>query len=238
MKVVAIHQPHYFPWLGFLDKMAKSDEFIVLDEVQLTDRSPMVRNKFLELGGPSRFLSVSVEKKGYREKTTKEIRLSNWIDVASKHQRFLEYNYQRSKGFEEVMSYIAPIFNEQFESLLELNMATMGALRRMYSIETPLTMQSVLPYRSDSKNNLLMLDLSVAAKGDIYLSGRGAQAYMDEAPFSEHVIQVVYQEFQHPVYTQYGQCEFVSNLSSLDMLFQCGVREAREIFWENVKHEQ
>lgn len=61
---------------------------------------------------------------------------------------------------------------------------------------------------------------------------------MDEAPFSEHGIQVVYQEFQHPVYTQYRQCEFVSNLSSLDMLFQCGVREAREIFWENVKHEQ
>ena len=40
MKVVAMHQPHYFPWLGYLDKMVKTDEFVVLDEVQFTDGSP------------------------------------------------------------------------------------------------------------------------------------------------------------------------------------------------------
>ena len=34
--VTAIHQPHYFPWLGYLDKMAKAGQFIILDEVQLT----------------------------------------------------------------------------------------------------------------------------------------------------------------------------------------------------------
>ena len=64
MKVVAMHQPHYFPWLGYLDKMVKTDEFVVLDEVQFTDGSPMHRNRFLQINGDAKLLSVSVQKKG------------------------------------------------------------------------------------------------------------------------------------------------------------------------------
>ena len=63
MKTVAMHQPHYFPWLGYLDKMAKADEFVVLDEVQFTDGSPMSRNRFLQVDGEAKLLSLSVEKK-------------------------------------------------------------------------------------------------------------------------------------------------------------------------------
>ena len=69
MKTVAMHQPHYFPWLGYLDKMAKADEFVVLDEVQFTDGSPMSRNRFLQVDGEAKLLSLSVEKKGYLGKT-------------------------------------------------------------------------------------------------------------------------------------------------------------------------
>ena len=32
--LIAIHQPHYIPWLGYLDRMVKADVFIVLDHVK------------------------------------------------------------------------------------------------------------------------------------------------------------------------------------------------------------
>ena len=45
--LVAIHQPHYLPWLGYLQRMAQADLFVVLDHVYLrawpgfpADRAP------------------------------------------------------------------------------------------------------------------------------------------------------------------------------------------------------
>ena len=45
--ITAIHQPSYFPWLGWMDKINKCDQFILMDEVQLSDRAYQHRNLFL-----------------------------------------------------------------------------------------------------------------------------------------------------------------------------------------------
>src|SRR5205085_4263182 len=53
--LVAIHQPHYVPWLGYLDRMARADVFIVLDHVQFERRNYQNRT-MIRLEDESRWL--------------------------------------------------------------------------------------------------------------------------------------------------------------------------------------
>ena len=32
--IVSIHQPNYLPWIGFFDKINRSDVFVIFDDVQ------------------------------------------------------------------------------------------------------------------------------------------------------------------------------------------------------------
>lgn len=236
--IVAIHQPHYFPWLGYLDKMAKADKFVVLDEVQLTDRSPMVRNKFLQSNGESKFLSLSIEKKGYRDKKTKEIVLFNTDELLKNHEKFIIYNYKKSLFFEKIWEEIKSVFLDKYVYLIELEMKTVSLLRNLFNIKTDIAYQSNLDYDRDSKNSDLMLSLTKAVGGNIYLSGNGARSYMKEDEFNKQGVRVVYQEFSYPKYSQFNSKEFVPNLSALDMLFNLGVEKSREIFWNNVDKQK
>lgn len=237
MKRIAIHQPHYFPWLGYLDKMAKVDEFVIMDEVQLTDRSPMVRNRFLQADGSDKMLSVSVDKKGYREKKTREIRLSEWDKVSAKHKKFFELNYRKCRGYDEVMAHVDSVLNEPHELLIDAEIASMNALRDIYDIQTPMIYQSQISTENMGKNNDLILNLCINDHADVYLSGNGARKYMIDDDFHEKGVEVIYQQFQYPVYEQRNVDAFVPNLSALDLAFQYGLEGARDVFYSNMQTE-
>ena len=61
-----------------------------------------------------------------------------------------------------------------------------------------------------------------------YLSGIGAKNYHVDRPFDDANIEVLWQDFNHPVYSQLHG-EFIPYLSSVDLLFNCGIEKSREI---------
>ncbi|MGL6327783.1 WbqC family protein [Aeromonas rivipollensis] len=61
--IVSIHQPAYLPWLGYVDRIKKSDLFIFLDSVQLEKNSFTNRNLIKGANG-SHWLTIPINKKG------------------------------------------------------------------------------------------------------------------------------------------------------------------------------
>jgi len=232
---VAMHQPHYFPWMGYLDKMAKADLFVIMDQVQLTDNSNMFRNRFLTSSGKSKYLSVSFVHTDYMEKMFCNVAVNKNVNWQQEHKNFILGTYRKHPCFCEVWSMIEPIFTKRYETACQVSMDSIELVRDLFEIKTPLVLQSSLNLKQDTKKSELVLLLCQAVNANVYLSGTGARKYMDSSLFQKAGIDVVYQSFAFPQYPQKHANEFVPNLSSLDILFNCGIEESRRIFWENVK---
>lgn len=236
--IVAIHQPHYFPWLGYLAKMASVDKFILMDTVQLEKRSYMIRNRIIDPDGQIRYLNLLCEKNNHFEREYRELRIKDnemWI---SRQKGVIIRAYKKCKYFNEIWNAITAIFDDNHEFLCDVTVHSINILREILNIRTPLILQSDIQVDRREKKGRMILGLCKAIGANVYYAGRGASVqYLDIDKCAEEGIRVIYQNYPHPVYPQAGNHPFVSGLSALDLLFNCGIEKSREIFWNSVRKE-
>ena len=136
------------------------------------------------------------------------------------------------------MELVGEVLDRPYDTLFELNLASVEAVKTRLGIETETILQSSLIYDKSRKKSDLILELTKAALGEVYLSGNGARKYMDVGEFERENIQVQFQRFTPFSYPQYRQKEFVPGLSTLDLFFNVGFEGARKLFWENLQNEE
>jgi len=225
--IISIHQPGYFPWLGYLDKVNKSDIFIILDNVQFNDSAFQNRNLFLDNKANPHYLTIAVNKKNYLKKTIRDIKIADnkW---QKKHYKFLFFNYKKHPYFDEIMDYISSIYFNKYIYLIDVLLDSMEILFKLFDIDTNIKIAS-----NNINNNLkkeeLVIEIVKKFSGNIYLSGQGAKVYQSEDNFQKKDIELVYQKFKHPIYKQLYSKKFIEGLSSLDLLFNEGIENSRKI---------
>src|SRR5580692_10572558 len=89
---VGIHQPHYFPWLRYLQKIAACDLFILLDDVDYTKNGWQNRNK-IKCATGWQYVTVPVSASLGQPISEVRIAADAW---AAKHLRTLQTNYSRA----------------------------------------------------------------------------------------------------------------------------------------------
>lgn len=233
---VSIHQPHYFPWVGYFDKMAKADAFVILDEVQLEKGSQMVRNRVLDTNGEVKYITISGETKEFMNREYRTL-LTKDTDVWTVRQMNALTNYYRKATYKnEMVPILEEFFGNHYPTICEWTCASIRLVRNLLEIKTPLIYQSDVDYDRENKKSDLVYAICNAIGADNYFSGRGgSMTYLDREKFAENHVNIVFQDFVHPIYPQCNTQEFVPGVSILDMLFNCGIEDSRKIFWENVK---
>jgi hypothetical protein len=222
--IVAIHQPHYIPWLGYLDRMVRADVFIILDHVQFERRNFQNRT-LIRLEDEARWLTVPVI-----QVSQKETILEKGIDNSEggsrrwgpNHFKTLKYAYRKAPYFAAYAPRLQEILDARWDKLVDLDLAMIEFLRGAFEITTPLRRSSEM--RAAGARSELLLNLCTElGPNTTFLGGiGGSRRYLDLAAFRQAGIGVMWQEFRHPVYPQCGAGEFIPGLTALDLLFNCG----------------
>lgn len=214
--IVAGHQPNYLPWLGFFDKLRRSDAFIIEDNIQYEQQGFTNRNRIKTPDGV-KWLTVPIEHQGH-PLLINEVRISNdgepsW---AKRHWLSLVHNYSKAPFWEKYCGFFEQTYNKDWKMLFDLNMHLIRGLISIFNLDTTLVMASSL--RVFEKKNEAVLSKCKTLGAETILCGNGAKGYIDLKQFDDEGIKVIFQDFRHPIYPQlFGK--FVSNLSVVDYLF-------------------
>ena len=214
---VAIHQPQYLPWLGYLAKWAAVDAFVFLDTVQYEKNGWQNRNRIKTAGGP-RWLTVPVHARlGTPIETVAVDGAQPWRE---RHLRTIEDAYARAPHLPRHRDALRDLYAAEWPRLAPLAVATAEWLARTIGIGTPVRLASTLDVELDDPTGRLIA-ICRAVGADTYLAGRDAAKYIDRDAFARAGMRVLYQDYKHPEYAQLHG-EFAPFLSGLDLLLTHG----------------
>lgn len=214
---VAIHQPNYLPYLGYFDKIDRADIFVFLDSVTYTHNDWRNRNRIKTQQG-GRWLTVPVVQKGAVSTPIKDIRIdgSRW---RRKHWITMEQSYSKAPHFAPYRDFFKDVYGTDWSLLGDLDEFLVRRISAFMGLDTVMVDASDLGVGGVKSD--LLVGICRAVGADRYISGSGADRYLEYEKFKDVGIEVVAQNFICPLYGQpHGR--FIPNLSAVDYLFNRG----------------
>lgn len=214
--IVAIHQPNFFPWLGYFSKIKHSDVFILLDTVDLqigNANSITTRTKIKTQQGEL-WLTIPIKKS--ENKLISAIQIDNRQPWQKKMLKTIQMAYSKAPEYPIVYPMIENLINASHESMSAFNSSIITTIAQWLEIKTQIVVASKLPQVSDDKN-FRLIELIKAVNGTVYLSGNGARQYNDESAYNNNHITLTYTNFKAQEYPQLHGA-FIPGLSILDAL--------------------
>ena len=216
--IVTIHQPNYFPYLGFFQKVLLSDIYVILDRAQF-EFDITNRNKIITLEGSWSRISVPI-KKGQKFFEIRNVEINNDQPWAEKNWDLICKSYNDSSFFDLYKTTLNYIFKKKWNLIFDLNFYTLKKAFEWLDIKTEFILDSELDVTGMSSEHLLNICKKLGATK--YLSGPGGRDYLNEKIFEQNKIKVEYQKYDPIIYPQKYAKSFVPNLSILDLLFNMG----------------
>ena len=228
--IISTNQPYFLPFPGFFYKAHLSDVFVILDTVQFPRGTTWTsRNRFKHDQG-TLWLTVPVWKKGLGLQRIDEVRICHEFRWSIKHLQSLKTAYARAPYFGDHLPFIETTYRKGFEKLVEFNMVFIRYLFRQLNIETEIKLLSELGIQTTG--NQMLVEICRRLGASVYLAQRAAVKYLDGGLLQREGVEV--QPIKQPacIYPQLWGA-FIPNLSSFDLLFNCGPK-AHDILFKSI----
>lgn len=213
--VCAIHQPNFFPWMGYFDKIYQSDIFVFLDDIQHPKNCGGWINRVkLNSHGKEKWFTCPISRpSGFQKINNVKFADSGW---KTDFVNVIDNYYSKYKNFKRTKQILNDILDltQEVNLLAEFNMMAIQYFSNFLGYDCTFIKKSDL--KIDSKSTDMLIDVCKAVGADTYLCGGGASGYQEDQKFELHQINLRYQNFTPEVYGNSSQ--FIPGLSIIDYL--------------------
>lgn len=228
-KVVAIHQPNFFPWLGYFDKLAKCDLFVFLDDVQLQKTGGGWVNRVkIAVSGEPKWISCPVDRNYHGYRAINESMYSDKTSWRNSIIGTIKNSYMKAPCFRQVFPWIEQLVFNSETNVAAYNIHAIKAIATAIGIDvTKFRRSSELSHQGGS--NELLISIIKSVEGNAYLYGGGAESYQDPMLFEGEFIALIPQNYVPPFYPQWNVQEYAPGLSIIDCLMNIGVEGVKQL---------
>ena len=222
--ITSIHQPDFFPYFGYFNKINKSDVYIVMDNVQLSKSGWTHRDK-IKTSKEVSWITIPI-KNIKKKQLIKDCLIDHDINWKKKHINMISESYKNSKFINEGIEIINDLYKLNTNYLFEFNFNIINKLFEIFKINVDIKLLSQLNVDGDKSE--LLIKILKKINSNLYLSGDGAKNFIDIDLFKNNNIEIIFNDFKHPIYEQIHG-DFVKDLSILDIILNCGITETERL---------
>jgi hypothetical protein len=229
--LVAVHQPTYLPWLGFLHKLLQSDVFVILDDVQIqkTGSSWVNRTQILR-SGKRQWLTIPINRPSGVQQI-RAVKIAEDGKWRKSHRGIIHESYENAPFFNQLSGFLDQIYECQHESLLEFNLRGIHLIIDLLGLSVAQKFVMASSFAVETEGTARLIDLVKCAGGDSYLCGSGSSGYLEPDSFKKASVKLVWQDFVEEKRSQLETSTFVPGLSVLDSLLVLGPSQTREYLY-------
>jgi len=215
---LAIMQPYFLPYIGYMQLMNAVDTFVLYDDVSFINRGWINRNKLL-INGQEYMFTVPL-KDASQNKRINEVRLADDPKWRSKLLKTIEQGYRKAPYYGTVLPITEKIINFDTDSIAGLIHNSLVELNQYLGLSTTLVPTSTTYNNTPLKAQERILDICRQENATRYINPVGGMELYDKPTFAEAGIELFFIKARRVEYQQFSrnQADFVPWLSILDIL--------------------
>ncbi|WP_022760637.1 WbqC family protein [Butyrivibrio sp. AD3002] len=230
---LGIHQPYFFPYIGYWQLMNAVDEYVIADNLNYMKQGYINRNQIL-MNGEAQYFRIPVHKPS-QNKLINETEIAFDENELIKMLNTIQSAYAKAPNFESVYEHV--------KNILEFGLTDEGkniavflenAIRKTAAelgIKTPIYLASkdVILDGTYKREHYVVESCKNRGATEYYNAIGGTKLYCQKF-FRENGLGLKFLKAREDItYTQLGGKEFVPNLSIIDIMMFCTKEQIAEI---------
>ena len=224
---LAIMQPYFMPYIGYISLIKHTDRFILFDTVQFIRHGWIERNRMLKQNDGWQYIQVPLIKQDGRDTLIQDVKINNKEDWKRKILAQIQHYKKVAPYYRRVVALLEDIFTNDFEDITTLNKVSLECICKYLGFERNLEVFSLMHLDIDDVNapDEWALNICKAIDGaNEYINPIGGLSFFDRNKYENAGIKISFQQMEITEYSQKRDL-FEPGLSILDVMMWNDVDE-------------